>query len=389
MIQAVTSPIFQWVEKKSEGKYYPFFLSLILMLVCWFFVFPKLLFVDAHSLAWETVTLKANDLTNSLTHVDPTSWLSKKVFRLTVPFIMKLTHLPPFGIVLLQYCIGFLIYFFSFKLSKHILKDAVSATLVTAGIAFLYIGRVAFIDVYFTWFDAFAYFFLLLALYSNKSYAIFAFSLLAAWTDERAFIALSAVFIFHLLQGKLDEKLRFKHLFQLNKGSLATLAAIAVYLAMRLTMTYAFDMHTPRTGANLAVLGRTLPYMPVGIWTFFEGFWLIIVAALLHSFMQKNYLAWLVMLAPLVVLTVVSGCVTDTTRSGSYLFPMLFVFLYYMKAVAATTDYRKLFLACFLITLLFPATIVCSDWEASSWFEQSSIYTIGQKVLEILAARGM
>lgn len=376
MVHNIINPIFNWIEDKAQIKYYAFYLALFLMLCSWFFAAPRFLVLDSSQVAWQTIILKSNDLTNTLDHLPAGGNNAKKVFRLSVPVIMRLARLSPLAVIFIQTFIGYLLYILCFKLTFRILKDNVSATLLTAGIAFLYFGRVAYFDINYTWFDTFAYFFLILALYSKNNFVIFLWSSLAAWTDERAFMALSIVFIFHHLKDKGKQKLNFKYLLKFNKASIAVLVAMILYLSLRLFLTYKFDMRTPTAGANLFILKKTLQFLPIGIWTFFEGFWLIYLLSVLQSIRSKNYLMSTLFILPLILFTSVSGCVTDITRSGSYLVPMLIPLIFYLRDLVSRNDLRLLLLFCSIISFLYPATIVCADWGAEAWVQKPSLYHV-------------
>lgn len=347
-----------FVERKAQIKFYPFYLAFFLVCCSLFFSYPQIQFFDAHSHSWETTKLKSNDITNSLTSADPSSNNAKKVFRLTVPLIMKWLHLSPLGIIILQCFLGFFIFVYSYKISLSILGDVVSATFITASIAFLYFGRVAFFDINRTWFDTFAYFFLLMAIYSQTITGIILFSTLAAWTDERAFIALGIVFLFHHLKKKSYQKTRFKDVISINKEGLAVILSISLYLIVRMVLTLKYNMHTPSDESNFTVLSKTLIFIPVAMWTFLEGFWLVYLFSLAHTVMNKKYFIFVLFLLPLAIFTLISGCVLDMTRSGTYLLPVIFVILDYMRYCMDKNRLRKFLFYCFCISFLFPALFV-------------------------------
>lgn len=379
------SSIYNWIENKTNNKYYHFYLSIFLTLCCWAFAYNNIHTLNLNSSSWETVILKSNDITNSLTHIDPYSWLAKKVFRLTVPVIMKICHLSPAGVLFLQFIIGFFLFVYGYKLSFKIIKDTVSATFITAGLAFLYFGRTSFYDIDHTWFDGFAYFFIIIAMYSNNFFVIIISSFLASWTDERAFVSLFIVLLFHQLKGEIFYKeLYFKHLFKLNKESIAVLSTIILYLTIRQILSFYFNMHTPTEGANYIVLKTTLPLIPIGIWTFLEGFWLLYILSFAYSLKEKNYLFSIVFLILIIVFTVISGCVTDITRSGSYLVPVIFILLIYLQNHQSTSDFRLVSFFCFITSFLFPATIVCADWAVIGWFQPPFFIKLGVYILNFL-----
>lgn len=381
MIQNLLNPLFSWIDEKSRNKYYPFYLAIFAVTVSWFFACPRFLLLDVASEAWKTTLLKSQDLTNSLTHLYPGTGYAKKVFRLTVPFFMKIANLSPLMVIIIQGFIGPIMLFFSYKFSLRILKDSISATFLTLSLAFLYWGRVAYFDINFTWFDTFAYFFLLLAMYSNHVLLIFIFSLLAAWTDERAFIALIIVFIYHHTKCKLYKKLNYRDLFDFNKSGMSVILAGILYLATRSFLSYKFNMHTSSEGATILYLKKSFHYIFIGMWTFLEGFWIIYLIAIWHILKNKNHIALFCFLIPVLLITLVAGCVTDITRSGSYLVPILFIVIHYMKEYISNNEFRIVLFACFLTTFLFPAVYICAEIPLKESITSPSLYYLFTRIL--------
>src|SRR5690606_2164821 len=120
------------------------------------------------------------------------------------------------------------------------------------------------------WFDGFAFFFLVMAMYARKPIAILLWCTAAAWTDERAFMALGIVFLFHQLEGNADRSIR---LLRPNLNGTAALIAIGAYLALRMFLADRYGMRISDHGAEPAYLEYTMRYLPIGAWTFLEGFW--------------------------------------------------------------------------------------------------------------------
>jgi hypothetical protein len=355
--------LYGWIDRRATMRHYPFVLGFVLMLASLTLVIPHFTTFNADSEAWQTVTLKSQDLTHSLDHIDPFNFLAKKVFRLTVPVIMRITHLPPIGVLALQFLMGYLLIVFSYKLAHRILKDAVTATFITAGIVFLYFGRAAFYDISWSWFDGFAYCFLILAMYYRQVLLIFLFAFAAAWTDERALIALALVLFFHQVSDLARGQFGLGQIMRPNRRGLAVLAAMGAYLGLRLLLTAQYGMHTPSTGANLSILAKTMPYLTLGSWTFLEGFWLMFLLTLLVAVRSKDYFFGFVTLMAAIVFVVVSGCVMDITRSGAYLVPVIFAFAAYLSHQLKAENLRLLAAVCFAACLLSPALIVCAEWS--------------------------
>ncbi len=210
MINSGIGNFFLWIERKSARKYYPICLTLFLIAISLFFAFPRYDLYPNTASNWDVALFKAKDLTNNLTFISPDSYLAKKVFRLAPELFIRFLHLNRPGILIFQAILGFFFILFSYKLAKRITNDVVSATLFAAGIVFLYCGRTCFTEVTYSWFDGWAYLFLLLAIYYRNFFAVFLFASLAAWTDERAFIALPIVILFHQVVTNKTNKFELK-----------------------------------------------------------------------------------------------------------------------------------------------------------------------------------
>ncbi|MEY3369290.1 MAG: hypothetical protein RI973_2445 [Bacteroidota bacterium] len=337
-------------------------LAMVLTVMSMFLAMPKWIKYNENTEPWQVVKLKSDDLTHTLDHLEPGSWLAKKVFRLSVPAFMKLTGAPPLAVLALQFLCGFLLLVFCYKLVEELVADKVSAVFITAAMAFTYFGRAAFYDAMFLWFDGFAYFLLLMALYCSRPWLIFLFASAAAWTDERAFIGLSIVMLFHLMKSG---GLKARDLPSAVRGGrfLAAFAAAGLYLAIRLWLQYSFGMKTPTDGAKLQVLFQAWFYLPLGSWTFMEGLWLAALVFFIVALSRRDYLLPGLVLATLLVFTMIAGCVYDITRSGSYAMPIVFVIVSYLSHRMIAEEQRFLYFSAFAISLLFPPLFVCSVWK--------------------------
>lgn len=375
---------FSWLEARSRSRSYPWILSLVLVCTSIFLAYPCFECFDPDTLSWEVVQLKGADPTNTLQHISPDNWLSKKVFRLTVPLIMSVTHLEPIGVVVLQYLAGYLMLVFMYKLTLKITQDPVAATLVTGGIVFLFFGRVAFLDLTYVWFDGFTFFFLIMAMYVRRPWAVFLFACAAAWNDERGFMALGLVFLFHQLRsGNTFSIARLRP----NGSGRAVLIAIVSYLVLRTFLSSQYGMRTPTYGAEISYLKLSLPYVPIGTWTFLEGFWLAFAFTVAHAMKHRHHFMWIMLLAAALAAVVISGCVSDITRTGAYLVPVIFILVHYMQQVLSRYEVRMMLLASSTVSLFFPGMIVCFHWELPQWFQWPVFIEAARHAVELLIAR--
>lgn len=390
--QPVINNFFAWIEQRSTHKKYPFYLTLVLVCSSLFLAFPRY-DLYRNTTAWDVTMLKSKDLTNNLQQIPPASYLAKKVFRLTVPVIIRIFHLNRIGVLVIQFMLGMLSICLTYLLGLRVLRDGVAATFLAAGFAFLYCGRTCFTEITYTWFDGWAYFFLLMALYSKNKFAVFAFATMAAWTDERAFVALPLALLFHQV-CKLHSPLatpyppvlpqpspaptyssqlttqnsqlithssqltchNSRRLLALQPAAIAVLAAMIGYLALRLYLSVRFNMHTPHADANTSNFLANMIHTSFGFgaFTFLEGFWLMAPIFLYLNFKNKDYLLMALTVFQILLSSLVSLFVMDITRSGSYLFPIIFLFAAYIPRFLETWHCRMLLAVCLFFCLIFP-----------------------------------
>ena len=143
-------------------------------------------------------------------------------------------HLNTYTTLLVQLVLGVTLILTSYKLSFKILNDKVAATFVSAAIIFTYFGRACFVDLTDLWFDGWAFAALLMAMYARKPIVIFVLCSAVAWTDERAFLTIPIVVLFHQFWN-VDKNFKndFAKLLHLNKKSVAVVAAMLSYVCLR------------------------------------------------------------------------------------------------------------------------------------------------------------
>ena len=358
--------LFRWIEKICTPKYSMY---LLVLLVC-VFAIPHTRPRVWHNNAWDAVMLKSQDLTNPLTDFPPSSNPAKRVFRLTVPIVIKVFHLNSLGVDIIQFILGYLLIIFAHKLSIRILKDAVAATFIAFGLLFTFFGNISFWDTRTAWFDGWSFFFLVMALFQRNLFGIFFFATCAAWNDERAFLALPVVLLFHQIDKEQTPAYNIKALIFLNRKSIAVLAAIIGYVAGRVFLQAQFGMHTPLgegSGVSLSLLRQHLYLMPFGTWTFLEGFWLLFLVFILFALTNKDYFLLTLILGLTIILTAIAGCVLDITRSGAYLMPVIFVLASYLKNYMDIQAMKYLLLFVMTVCIIFPPYFVMK-WESDIYF---------------------
>lgn len=160
ILNSILTKTYARIRGTAEEKFYYYKLALLLFIFACLFSGPNIFLFflqDNLPVFWETVLIKSNDLTSNLTRIEPHSHLTKIVFRLTMPLLIKLLKLPPFIIVFFQIIIGCLIFLFSYKLVLRCSKDVIQSTLFASSVAFIYPGMASLIEYQFTWIYGFFY----------------------------------------------------------------------------------------------------------------------------------------------------------------------------------------------------------------------------------------
>jgi hypothetical protein len=133
---------------------------------------------------------------------------SKIDFRLTVPLLARLLNISgkDHGIIIIYLIQSAMLIPFFYVLIQFMRRYMTNTSVLffLIGSSSVYLSQ-AFIWDYDFWFDGYAYCFLLLGMYFHSRPAIFLTLQLACWTDERAVVALSSIYLFHLLaENKFD-----------------------------------------------------------------------------------------------------------------------------------------------------------------------------------------
>jgi hypothetical protein len=189
-------------------------------------------------------------------------------------------------------------------------------------------------------------------MYARKSPWIFLFSLMAAWNDERAFISLLLVFIYH------QHKVLNVYKFNFNKATLALFIVALIYLMSRLLLSNYANMHTPTGGVGTEVFFSNIPNLGLGIWTSFEGYWILILLFLFILYNQQKKILFSFYTLLILGFILLGLMIFDITRGQSYLFPLLFTIIPFIKESFTKNQLRNVVFICTVINFIFPAHFI-------------------------------
>lgn len=366
-------------------------LSVILFAFVFLTTFPKYLEILADPSPFNTYSYFFHKVNEPLKAVDiaPDTHGSKIAFRLTVPLLARLLYPGDFGsgrrIVILYLIQSFLLIPFFYVLIQLLKRFTSSSTLLYFSIACssVYLSKAFFWDYDF-WFDGFAYFFLLLGMYFRNKAGIFCALQLACWTDERAVIALSSIYLFHLLQENNFSLASAGQIFNqgsVNQRSFVVVLAGLTYGIVRMLLAYQFDLHTPYgegSGVGLGLIPYQFKHRLIGIFLAFEGLWLLLLAAALIMYNQRKSLLLMLLSGILILHIIVAYSVFDITRSLSYAFPVFIISGIYVS-LNRTKVHQRIFLITAALCLLMPTQFLIYfprqiPWTILSYTEIKKIY---------------
>lgn len=289
----------------------------------------------------------------------PESHAAKRAFRLLVPVVGYLTgiHSPPF-FILLQHLFGLLFFYLALRLAERITQDKVAALLLLAGIVGIYLGKSFFWDIG-GWFDGIAFFFLLLAMYSRSYWVLFLSLTLAFWTDERAILASTLVYLWWKFSLQDDLPLSLKNLLLPNPRNLIIIATWACYLGLRTLLTQQYGLSVPMGEEGAIGFQRWELFLPA-LLTAFEGLWLLLLPLGISLWNRSSVWLALALLLATGIVMIPALMVADITRSLTYAFPLIFIGLQGLQRTANTLEIRNFLLILAACCLLFPNLVVIS-----------------------------
>jgi hypothetical protein len=173
------------------------------------------------------------------------------------------------------------------------------------------------------YFDGYAMFFLALALYFRNPLLIFLFIILAGFTDERAFIASSFVFIWHQFRNG-----NFKYnsnLFSINSISVSIVLAWITYFALRVYLLKVYGLTTPNQLVGLSVMAVNFNFTPLSFMIIFEAGWILIAMVLYKMYAGKNLLNPIILSVAFMISFMAALSVYDIGRSSAYTFSFIII----------------------------------------------------------------
>jgi|GEM_PF-827324 len=360
-----------YLDSFTSKKFWKWKLILILVLCIHLFSIPGYRYLDVNVRGWVEVNKKIENLFAQTASDSPTSGhAANMVFRLTVPAIAKVFHLSSTGILVVNVFIGIAILYLVISLTIKITGDQVVAFLMAIAVAATYIGKCAFGDFY-PLFDQWAYFFLLLSMCFSSPVLVFFSAFLASWTDERGLLALFFVYFFWKYFTSPIQSLKFSSFFKFDKYSVAIIASVVSYTILRLFLKYYYSLNHHVFDIPQQTMFN-IPCQRLATWSYFEGLWILIVCAMFVCLKKYSWNPFsIVLILGAFGYLGFSFTIGDLTRTGAYMFPLIFIAMQMLMSVGDASEMRVLMLFSALICVLFPPLAVSCDaiasWTLGEW----------------------
>jgi len=282
-------------------------------------------------------------------------------FRFTIPVLLNIFGFNGQAVYIFQLFLGIAFLYGVYQLAlsvSHVQFLAAGFLLcfisTNAGQAIVYDFR--------AWGDAFSFMFLIFALLSKKNWLLFFFFQAAFWTDERTMVAALGIALFWLCQKDKISLRNFSNRkvvigFIFRKHQMITLwISYAVYFLIRLYLTKAVGLATPKEDANFSILSYYATFRTLIPIILTHKFFLIYI--ILGAFYLIRIRAWLVLtgyIGFLILYHLVAHMVYDTSRSMGYGYFIYFVAFSLCCQFLSVADSKKLMYANLIITIvIFP-----------------------------------
>lgn len=327
------------------------YLSFFLPLVVLFFATPSFQIIPEH---WEPILVQSEH--PFLYHDYPAhSHASKLAFRFVPALIIRLLHLNVFGIIVWQYLNGIFLFYVVVYVVELKTKNKLIALYSVLLTAFIFTGKVSFINFKDT-FDSLIISLILLCFVISNNLTIFLLILFVGFTDERGLICTGFIFIYYLF---------FFIEYKKKKSVLITIiASWIIYLLIRIGLGYFFSLRTSTVGFDLPTMALNLNFSPLTLWQTFEGGWILIILFFIYI-QKKNFYIGLLFFVEILILTLAAFLVFDVSRSLVYLFPILIIAINYLSFFKEKERIQFYLLCSVLISFIYPA--YCSAGETNTW----------------------
>ena len=328
-----------------------FYLSICLPMLVLFFATPSFQIIQEH---WDPILVQSK---NPFKQYDypAHSHASKLAFRFVPAVIIGFLHLKTIGIIVWQYLNGIFLFYVVGYVVEFKTKSKLTAIYSILLTAFIFTGKVSFINFKDTFDSLILALILLCFVFSNK-FLIYSVILLVGFTDERGLICSGFLFLYYLIFSSQ----------KVNKTSvlLTILISWISYILIRLGLSHFLGLTTSTGGFDFKTMALNFNFSPLSLWQVFEGGWIIVSLFLIYLF-KNNIKSLLLLLGQIIIVVFVAFLVFDVTRSLVYLFPLFIIAICVLNDVIKIEKLNYYMLLSVFISFIYPA--YCSAGDTNNW----------------------
>jgi hypothetical protein len=247
--------------------------------------------------------------------------IEKRNTRIVIPVFAHLLHLDIWSIMLLQILVSILFLYIVLLIVYEISDDKLLSVTFLLLFSCTLAGKWPFHSIFY--FDGYAMFFLALAIYLRNPLLIFLLIILAGFTDERAFIASSFVFIWH--QFRTSNFRLNSSLFKLNSISVSIVIAWITYFIFRIYLLKEYELSTPKQLVGLSVIIDNFNLTALSFMLVFEAGWLLVFMMLYKLYRGRNFFNFSILIIAFMISFAAALSVYDIGRSSAYTFSFLII----------------------------------------------------------------
>lgn len=215
--------------------------------------------------------------------------------------------------------------------------------------------------------------------FTFRPFLLVVFSFLALWCDERSMVGLAIIAATAISTKEGPIKSRLTTLTPL-------VIATIFYAVSRMVVAAVFDWnHSDFSFLGLSVMGKQMDVPQLALWIPVEGAWLIIIAILHHHAYIRPSLRTLVWIGLVFLASIGSIFLAlDTSRSSSYLFPLIPFFLVWLRKTDLPIDtQRKLMGLAALVTILSPNLGIVANYQIWAEWKPSLFMRLSDQIIRL------
>lgn len=353
----------QTIERSVSGERWRLKWTFILFGLALFCHFPHYNYLAGHlsgteiNPRWDAIMEQATaPLTFHRFEDDPTSHLEKIAFRLTVPALSHVTGLGPLGLFVLQNILGLVLVWATLGIVARRTGDRLSALMFTGLLVFSYAGAAFFFDLW-GMLDCYGYFLLFWVLFAERAWLIALCAFLAAFTDERACLALLIGAMYHATVPSASSGFRLKP----GIKSLACIAGMVAYVGARLALVQWGGFVTGQKHLGLLPFLSQLDQVAWGVWSGFEGAWLLIGAFFVVLWATGHRTLSVGFLISFGSVAAAAIAVWDVTRSMAFGFILLYPAVFTLATLIGMRRTRVILFFALAVCLIHPMYFTFGD----------------------------